>query len=150
MRYLFGLILILALAAGGAFLYAGRMPGPSIQITKPVKYVGQSATVEVAITAPKGKLSDYSIVFEQNGKQTPLASMTAAGGEAKADGPDTMRITRTFTRNDIPDLKSGPAKIVVTATRPVLYDLRKTSSSASHDVQVRLERPQVAVLSTKH
>ena len=86
MRYLFGLILILALAAGGAFMYAGRMPGPSIQITKPVKYVGQSATVEVAITAPGGKLADYSIVFEQNGKQTPLASMTAAGGEAKADG----------------------------------------------------------------
>ena len=150
MRYLLGLLLILALAAGGVFLYAGRMPGPSIQITKPVKYVGQSATVEVAITAPGGKLSDYSVAFEQNGKQTPLASMSAAGGEAKADGPDTMRITRTFTRNDIPDLKSGPAKIIVTATRPVLYELRKTSSTASRDVQVRLERPQVAVLSTKH
>jgi murein DD-endopeptidase MepM/ murein hydrolase activator NlpD len=150
MRYLLGLILILALAAGGAFIYAGRLPGPSIQITKPVKYVGQSATVEVTITAPGGKLSDYSVMFEQNGKQTPLASMATAGGDVKADGPDTMRITRTFTRNDIPDLKTGPAKIVVTATRPVLRNLRKTTSTASHDVQVRLERPQVAVLSTKH
>jgi murein DD-endopeptidase MepM/ murein hydrolase activator NlpD len=151
MRYLLGLVLILALAAGGAFVYAGRMPGPAIQITKPVKYVGQSGTVDVTITAPKAKLSDFTVVFEQNGKQTPLVSMTQPGaGEVKGAGPDTIRITRTFSRADIPDLKTGPARIVVTAVRPVLYDLRKTSATATHDVQVRLERPQVAVLSTKH
>ena len=150
MRYLLGLLLILLLAAGGAFVYAGRMPGPTIQIAKPVKYVGQNATVEVAITAPRAELTDYAVTFEQNGKQTALASIAQPGSEMKADGPDTVRITRTFTRNDIPDLKSGPAKIIVTATRPVLYKLRKTSTTATRDVQVRLERPQVAVLSTKH
>ena len=150
MRYLLGLLLILALVAGGAFVYAGRMPGPSIQITKPVKYVGQSAAVEVAITAPGAKLSDFSVAFEQNGKQTPLVSLAQPGSaEIKQDG-ETVRVTRTFTRNDIPDLKTGPARIVVTATRPVLYDLRKTTATAAHDVTVRLERPQVAVLSTKH
>ena len=151
MRYLLGLVLILALAAGGVFFFAGRMPGPSIQITKPVKYVGQSTTVEVAITAPQAKLSDFSVAFEQNGKQTPLASLAQPGNaEIKQDGADVVRVTRTFTRNDVPDLKSGPARIVVTATRPVLYDLRKTTTSAAQDVQVRLERPQIAVLSSKH
>src|SRR3954453_19475734 len=150
MRYLLGLILIVALVAAGVFVYAGRMPGPTIQITKPVKYVGQSGTVEVAISAPGAKLSDFSITFEQNGKQTPLVSLAKpANADIKAAG-DTVHIARTFTRAEIPDLKTGPARIVVTATRPVLYDLRKTTSTASHDVQVRLERPQIAVLSTKH
>jgi murein DD-endopeptidase MepM/ murein hydrolase activator NlpD len=150
MRYLLGLIVIVALVAAGVFVYAGRMPGPTIQITKPVKYVGQSATVEVAITAPGAKLTDFSITFEQNGKQTPLVSLAKpANADIKAAG-DTVHIARTFTRAEIPDLKSGPARIIVTATRPVLRDLRKTSASAAHDVQVRLERPQIAVLSSKH
>src|SRR4029079_17052667 len=98
MRYLLGLLLILLLAAGGAYVYAGRMPGPTITIAKPEKYVGQTGTVEVAITAPRGELADYTVTFEQNGKQTPLASMAQPGGQAKAEAPDTLRITRTFTR----------------------------------------------------
>ena len=58
--------------------------------------------------------------------------------------------TRTFDRATIPDLKSGPARILVTAERPVLFGLRKTKSSAARDVQVRLDKPTIAVLSTKH
>jgi murein DD-endopeptidase MepM/ murein hydrolase activator NlpD len=151
MRYLAGLILILSLAAGAVFLYAGRMPGPVIDITKPVKYVGQSTTVEAVIHAPRARLTDFTIAFEQNGKQTPLASMAQPGQlEIKPEGTDAIRVTRTFGRDAIPDLKTGPGRIVVTAVRPVLFDLRKTSTTAARDVQVRLERPQIAVLSTKH
>jgi len=151
MRYLLGLLLIVALAAGGAFIYAGRLPGPAIEITKPVKYVGQSAPVEVAVTAPGAKLTRLEVVFEQNGKQTPIASLAQpASAEIKQDGPDKVRVTRTISREQIPDLKTGPAKIIVTAERPVLRGLRKVQSTASHDVQVRLEKPMIAVLSTKH
>jgi len=151
MRYLLGLLLIVALAAGGAFVYAGRLPGPAIEITKPVKYVGQSAPVEVAVTAPGAKLTRLEVVFEQNGKQTPIASLAQpASAEIKQDGPDKVRVTRTISREQIPDLKTGPAKIIVTAERPVLRGMRKVQSTASHDVQVRLEKPMIAVLSTKH
>jgi murein DD-endopeptidase MepM/ murein hydrolase activator NlpD len=151
MRYLLGLLLIVALAAGGAFVYAGRLPGPAIEITKPVKYVGQSAPVEVAVTAPGAKLTRLDVVFEQNGKQTPIASLAQpASAEIKQDGPDKVRVTRTISREQIPDLKTGPAKIIVTAERPVLRGMRKVQSTASHDVQVRLEKPMIAVLSTKH
>jgi len=151
MRYLLGLLLIVALAAGGAFVYAGRLPGPAIEITKPVKYVGQSAPVEVAVTAPGAKLTRLEVVFEQNGKQTPIASLAQpASAEIKQDGPDKVRVTRTISREQIPDLKTGPAKIIVTAERPVLRGMRKVQSSASHDVQVRLEKPMIAVISTKH
>ena len=151
MRYLLGLLLIVALAAAGAFVYAGRLPGPAIEITKPVKYVGQSAPVEVAVTAPGAKLTRLEVVFEQNGKQTPIASLAQpASAEIKQDGPDKVRVTRTISREQIPDLKTGPAKIIVTAERPVLRGMRKVQSTASHDVQVRLEKPMIAVLSTKH
>ncbi len=133
-------------------MYAGGRPGPAIEIVKPTKYVGQTTTVEVTLTSPGARYTgDFRIAFEQNGKQTPLASFNQpATSEIKQDGPDRVRITRTFGRDAIPDLKSGPARIVVTAERPVLYGLRKTQSTASHDVQVRLEKPSIAVLSTKH
>ena len=152
MRFLLGLVLAAALVAGGAFLYAGRLPGPDIQIVKPEKFVGQSTTVEVTISAPEAQwVGDFQVAFEQNGKQTQLVSFAQpANAEIKPDGPGKVRITRTFGRDAVPDLKTGPARIVVTAQRPVLFGLRKTSSTATRDVQVRLERPQIAVLSTKH
>ena len=152
MRYLLGLLLLAALVAGGAYIYAGSLPGPAIEIVKPEKFVGQSTTVEVAISAPCAQwVGDFQVSFEQNGKQTPLASFAQpATAEIKPDGPGRVRVTRTFGRDTIPDLKTGPAKIVVTAERPVLYGMRKATATATRDVQVRLERPQIAVLSTKH
>jgi murein DD-endopeptidase MepM/ murein hydrolase activator NlpD len=152
MRYLIGLVLAIALIAGGLLMYAGRLPGPAIEIVKPSKYVGQTTTVEVTLTAPGARYTgDFHIAFEQNGKQTPLVSFAQLGtAEVKQDGPDRVRITRTFGRDVIPDLKSGPARIVVTAERPVLFGIRKTKSTASRDVQVRLEKPTITVLSTKH
>ena len=151
MRYLLGFVLVVALVAGGLFVYAGRLPGPTIDIAKPVKYVGQTAPVEVAVTAPRGELSALQIVFEQNGKQTPLASLAQPGpADMKKEGTDTVRVTRTVGRDAIPDLKSGPARIVVTAERPVLYGMRRVSSTATRDVTVRLEKPRISVVSTKH
>jgi hypothetical protein len=151
MRYLLGLVLAAVLVACGLFVYAGSLPGPAIEIAKPTKYVGQSTPLEVAVTAPGAKLTNLQVIFEQNGKQTPLVSLAQpASGEIKQEGTDRVRVTKTIGRDVIPDLKSGPAKIIVTAERPVMYGMRKTQSSASRDVQVRLEKPVVAVLSTKH
>ncbi len=153
MKYLFGLILLLALAAGVAYVVAGRGGAPSIQIAKPEKFVGVSTPVEVVIGAPGGNLKALKIVFDQNGKQTTLYEIAGAqpsGEGIKLDGPDQLRISRTVGKQEIPDLKTGPARIVVTASRAVLRGFRTLEASASHDVQVRLERPQVSIVSTKH
>src|SRR6185437_1435094 len=48
------------------------------------------------------------------------------------------------------DLQPGAARIIVRARRPVLYGLRQAESTATRDVQVRLQPPQAAVLSTFH
>ena len=152
MRYLLGLIVIAALAAGGAYIYAGQLPGPVIEIVTPTKFVGQTTTVEVLISAPDADYAGgFQITFEQNGKQTTLVSLAQpATAEIKQEAPGKVRIARTFGRDAVPDLKTGPARILVTAERPVLYGLRKASSTVARDLQVRLERPQIAVLSTKH
>src|SRR5262245_29240812 len=97
MRYLFGLILLLALAAGVAYVVAGRGGGPSIQITKPEKFVGVSTPVEVVVGAPGANLKALKMVFDQNGKQTTLYEMTAGpphGEGIKLDVPDQLHITR--------------------------------------------------------
>jgi murein DD-endopeptidase MepM/ murein hydrolase activator NlpD len=145
MRFLLALVVAAAVACAGVYVYAGHMPGPSIEITKPDKYVGVSTPVEVHVTTPQGKLTKLDVSFEQNGKQTPLFSLD----KAQAGAPAPV-VTTTISRDKVPSLQSGAGRIVVTAERPVLFGLRKAQSSATHDVQVRLERPQISVVSTKH
>jgi murein DD-endopeptidase MepM/ murein hydrolase activator NlpD len=151
MRYLVGLILVLALAAGGAFVVAGRMAGPSIDISKPDKFVGVTAPLEVGVGAPGANLKDLRIVLEQDGQQHVLFTLAEPkGATVKQDGADKLLVTGAVGREQVPALKSGAARLLVSATRPVLYGLRSVQSTAVKDVQVRLERPRVAVISTHH
>src|SRR3954452_8784469 len=151
MRYLLGLILIVVLAAGGAYVVAGRASGPSIDIGKPAKFVGTSTPLEVSFGAPGAKFTSARVVFEQGGKQTPLYTLeNAAGATVKMDGPDKLVVSRDIGKQAIPDLKSGPARIVVTASRKVFRGIRTIESTTTRDVQVRLEHPSVSVVSSKH
>ncbi|HVL68845.1 MAG TPA: M23 family metallopeptidase [Vicinamibacterales bacterium] len=149
MRILLALVLLLALAAGGAFLLAGRLPGPPIEITSPEKFVGVSTPLEVLVHAQASRLNGLTITVEQNGKQYPVYTLGAEGGEIREED-DGTRVRRTIGRESIPELVSGPARILVTASRPVLYGMRTADNTVVKDVQVRLERPRVAVLSTHH
>jgi murein DD-endopeptidase MepM/ murein hydrolase activator NlpD len=47
-------------------------------------------------------------------------------------------------------LAPGKATLTVTAARPVLFGLRQAVSTVTRDVEVRLEPPQVAVVSVHH
>src|SRR5215217_5572075 len=121
MRFLLGLVLILLLAAGGAYLVAGRMAGPPIEIIKPEKVVGVSTPLEVAIQAPGARLEQLQIALEQNGKQFPLFSLAdQKGAQVKQDGPDKLRVSREIGKQAVPELQSGNATIVVTASRKVV------------------------------
>jgi murein DD-endopeptidase MepM/ murein hydrolase activator NlpD len=151
MRFLLGLVLVVLLVAGGAYVVAGRTGGPSIEIGKPEKFVGAATPLDVTVAAPGAKLTSLTIVFEQNGKRTPVYAMdNPAGAELKQDGPDKVRLTREIGKQAVPDIQNGPARILVTASRPVLYGVRNAQSTATRDVQVRLERPRVAAISTHH
>ena len=91
MKFLAALLLIVLIAAGGVWIYAGRQPGPTIDISRPAKWVGATTPVQVGVAAQK--LKSVSIVFEQNGKQTTLYTIapgtgsTTGQGEVKQDTP---------------------------------------------------------------
>ena len=152
MKYLVGLVLLLLVAAGGAYVVAGRMPPPSIKIEKPEKYVGTATPLEVVISAPDAPaMKPLRVVFEQNGKQTTLFSLDEPGkAQLKQEGTEAVRITHEIGKQTIPDLQSGAARIIVTAGRPVMRGIRTVESTAAQDLQVRLERPRVSVVSTHH
>jgi murein DD-endopeptidase MepM/ murein hydrolase activator NlpD len=151
MRFLVGLVLIAVLAVGGAFVYAGRIPGPAIQITKPEKLIGTSSPLEVAVEAPGAHLEELQIVLEQNGKQVPLFSLAdQKGAQLRQDGADRLVVSRDVGKQAVPELQTGDARITVTAARRVVYGIRTVRSSATRDVKVRLERPRVSIASTHH
>jgi murein DD-endopeptidase MepM/ murein hydrolase activator NlpD len=151
MKFLIGLVLLLLVAAGGAYFVAGRQPGPTIEIASPEKFVGLSTPLDVVVGAPGVRLSTVQIHIEQNGKQYPVYSLAdSKGAQVTQAGDDKMRVTRNVGREGVPELQSGPARITVTASRPVFYGIRQVQSSAMRDVEVRLERPRVAVISTHH
>ena len=151
MRFLLSFVLALLIAAGAAYVIAGRAGGPSIQITKPEKFVGTSTPVEVTVAAPGAQLTALKVVFEQNGKQTTVYEATGqpSGEGVKIDG-DSVHVTRTVGKQTVPAIASGDGRLVVTASRKVFRGIRTLESTAVRDVKVRLERPQVALISSKH
>jgi murein DD-endopeptidase MepM/ murein hydrolase activator NlpD len=150
-RWLIGLLLLAAVAAGVVYVVAGRGAPPRIVITKPDRAIGQSGSLEVSVEAPNARVTALAIALEQNGKSTPLFSLDNAGAATVTQTDrNHLQISRAIGKQTIPELQSGAARIVVTATRPSLLNLRKLSSSASRDIRIRLEPPRIAVVSTHH
>ena len=150
-RWLFGLVVLAALVFGGTYLVAGRGAPPQLTISKPDRLVGQGGTMEVVAEAPGSRFTALSVALEQNGKSTPLYSLSnTAGATVENVDANRLRITRGIGKKDLPELQQGAARIVVTATRPSFLNLRQLTSTATRDFQVRLEPPRLSVLSTKH
>lgn len=150
-RWLFGLVLIAILVLGGLYVAAGRGAPPALSIDKPDRLVGQKSDLEVTAAAPAGTLTNLTISLEQNGRTTPLFALDAPQSASVAQvDRDRIRVTRPFGKLGVPDLQQGTAKLVVSATRKSFLNIRTLSSTATKDVQVRLEPPRVAVLSTRH
>jgi murein DD-endopeptidase MepM/ murein hydrolase activator NlpD len=151
MRALAVLVVIVVLACAGAYVVAGRGAPPRLTIDKPERVIGQTGTVEVSAVAPNAKFTALTIALEQNGKTIPLYSLASPGSAVVTQADrNQLRIARPIGKQAIPDLQSGTARIVVSATRPSFLNLRQLTSSATKDFQVRLERPRIAVVSTHH
>ena len=86
MKILVTLLLVLGLAAGGAYVMAGRLPGPAIEITKPEKFVGADTPVEVIVRTTAPELKSLTMTFEQNGKEFPLYTLGQEGARISEVG----------------------------------------------------------------
>jgi murein DD-endopeptidase MepM/ murein hydrolase activator NlpD len=151
LKFLVFLVVVAAVVFGGAWVWAGRQAGPAIEIRQPGKFLGRTGTVELMVQAPGGVFSAVDVAVEQGGKTFPVYSLEGQKPDAgKSDSADKMYVMRPVGKQAIPDLQAGPARIVVRASRPVVYGLRRAESTATRDVQVRLDPPRASVVSTFH
>ena len=104
-RAFFFLILLAILAAGGAYV----VRRPPAGAADPDRQAGQvrrqsRRRSSVVVTAPGATLSKLQIVFEQNGKQTPLYTQgDTAGAAADRIEADRIHITREIGKQTVPD-----------------------------------------------
>jgi murein DD-endopeptidase MepM/ murein hydrolase activator NlpD len=155
MRFLVRLlafVIVVALIGGAAaWIWAAREAGPTITIRQPEKFIGQTSALDLSVEAPGGQFSRIDVVVEQNGRALPVFALgQPAKADVKQDTADRIYIMRPIGKRAIPELQAGSARVVVRASRPVLFGMRQAESTATRDVQVRLEPPRVAVLSTHH
>src|SRR5262245_15305817 len=150
LRWLAALLLLLALAAGVCYVIAGRGAPPQLTINQPARIIGQTGTLDVVAEAPNARFTSLAITLEQDGKTIPLFALDNPQQATVAPAGNQLHVTRPIGKRDIPELKSGAARILVTATRPSFLNLRQLTGTASKDVQVRLDPPRIAVVSTKH
>jgi murein DD-endopeptidase MepM/ murein hydrolase activator NlpD len=151
LRFLAFLVIAALVAGAAAWVWAGRQAGPQVTIRQPEKFIGQTTSLELSVEAPDGRFTRIDVAIEQNGRSLPVFTLEQpAAGELKQETAERIYIMRPIGKQAIPELQSGPARIVVHAARPVLRGIRQAESTATRDVEVRLERPRVAALSTHH
>jgi hypothetical protein len=109
----------------------------------PAGFVGQKGELKLAIDTPDGQLAGVGAVIEQNGQTIDLLP----NGALIVPGQQHQELAGPLGKASQPALANGPATIRVTASRPVLYGYRTASSTATRDVQVRLDPPRVSVVS---
>ncbi len=151
MRWLFTLVFLLVLACGGLYVTAGRAAPPSITIDRPGGVVGQRSELQVSVDAPAGTLTALAIALEQNGNVVSLFSLDAPQTATVSEpSTDEVRVVRPFGKVNVPELQQGAARLLVTATRKSFLNLRELSATATKDLQIKLDPPRLAVLSTHH
>jgi murein DD-endopeptidase MepM/ murein hydrolase activator NlpD len=150
-RWLVWFVLIVVLIGAGIYVVAGRGAPPHVTIEKPERFVGQTGSLEVTAEAPNGRFTALGITLEQNGRRIPLFTLLGdqAARVTQVD-KNRIHISRALGKQAVPDLQPGAARIVVTATRPSILNLRTLTSQTTKDVQVRLEPPRLAILSSHH
>lgn len=154
LRALLLLILIGALVVGGAYLIGGYQAAPAIEVKTPEKFLGQNSSLEFFVDAPAGNFSRIDAVLEQEGQSTPVftydPAQPASATDVKQQSADRLWIIRPLGKKNIPSLKAGPARLTITASRPVMYGLRNVTTTHTRDLEVRLTPPRVGVISTHH
>lgn len=148
-KFIAFLVLLLA-AAGGAWYVAGQADPPGIEIVQPQRLVGQTGDLEVLVTAPDAVLSSLDVTLLQEGEPVTAFTLAEAGDGQLARQGDSVRLTRSIGKRDVPALEAGSLTIRVTAVRPVLFGLRQLTATATQEVEVRLTPPQVGVRSQFH
>ena len=145
------IVLLAVVGFAGAWLWAGRAEGPAIEVRQPTRFIGQTTSLDVSVESPGGEFSSVEVVLQQGDRSFPIFTLDQpAEGTVRQDTAERIFVMRPVGKKDVPELQAGPARIVVRASRPVFYGMREATSEVTRDVEVRLQPPAVAVLSSFH
>ncbi|HEY5619051.1 MAG TPA: M23 family metallopeptidase [Vicinamibacterales bacterium] len=151
LRFLTFLLMLALIAGGAAWFWAGRAEGPRIEVRQPDKFIGQATPLDLVIESPGGQFARVEAAIEQNGRSYPVFTLAQPSqANVRQESADRIYVMRPIGKRDVPELQAGRARLVVRAARPVLFGFREAESEVSRDVEVRLEPPRVAILSTFH
>jgi hypothetical protein len=144
-------LVVLALVGGaGAWIWSSRAEGPRIDLRQPERVIGQATPLDLRVEAPGGQFARVEVTLEQGGRTFPVFTLAQPTADVRQESAERLFIMRTVGKRDLPDLQAGPARLVVRAARPLLFGLREAETVATRDLEVRLEPPRVAALSTFH
>ena len=133
------------------YYYAGQEPGPLVKIEKPAAVGGGVVSLDVTVDSLGTRLRTLEVSIEQQGRVFPLFSLASPGKARFAqETPDRIRVTQESAANVLTGLRDGQARVVVTASRGVLFGIRRADSVTARTVAVRLTPPKLAVVSTHH
>jgi murein DD-endopeptidase MepM/ murein hydrolase activator NlpD len=145
-------VLALLLAGGGmAFYYAGQEPGPLVKIDRPAAIGGGALTLDMSVDAVGTTLRRLDAVLEQQARTIPVFSLASPGTARFAqETPERIRVTQELPASAVAGLRDGPARLLVTASRDVLFGLRRAETVTVRELTVRLTPPSLSVVSTHH
>jgi murein DD-endopeptidase MepM/ murein hydrolase activator NlpD len=151
-RTILVLVGTLCLGAGTIATYlVAQEPGPLVTIHQPTAMGGHSFTVDVSIDTHGSRLGELQAWVEQGGRRRSIPGLVAATTAAiTQETRERVRITQTIATASVGGLTDGPARLIVAATRPVLFGLRHPKTEIGRDVQIRLTPPSLTVVSTHH
>jgi hypothetical protein len=151
-KVFFAIVLALLLAGGGmAFYYAGQEPGPLVKIDRPAAIGGGALTLDLSVDAVGTTLRRLDAVLEQQAHTIPVFSLASPGAARFAqETPERIRVTEELPASAVAGLHDGPARLVVTASRDVLFGLRRAETVTVRELAVRLKPPSLSVVSTHH
>jgi murein DD-endopeptidase MepM/ murein hydrolase activator NlpD len=139
-------VFLTLIVVGTAFVLGGRGSLPSLDIVSPGPLVGQRSTLEVIAGAPGARFTDLTMTVEQGDRRIALFRLSDPGDAAVSQASaDSLRITRPFGKESVPDLQAGAARLVVAASRPTWLNLRTLAATASKEMVVyRVTPPDAA------
>src|SRR5258708_6609676 len=131
MRWIAGLLLLLLVGFAWIYIASGRAAPPGLVINQPSgRFIGQTGALAVYAEAPKPAFSARTITREQNGRTIPIFAL-GDSSQAQVLTPvdrNHVRINQPIGKANIPQLQQGPARLIVTAARPSLFNLHTLTS----------------------
>jgi hypothetical protein len=121
---------------------------PTVEVQTPVSVVGNETPIAVRVSTPHG-LRRFTASIEQSGKQHKVFETVNAKKRGVVFRQDEAPVEIKFNagRKQAPELKDGPAKLIVEAAA---NDFANRTTTVTRDVQINTQPPIVSADGAQH